>query len=50
MKKLINTDLKFFYKWLLANKVSLNCNQTELIIFRKSGQKVPKIEIKMNGH
>ena len=31
----INRDLKGLYKWLLANKISLNVAKTELIIFRK---------------
>ena len=39
------------YKWLLANKISLNCSKTELIIFRKPGDKINhKFKIKINGH
>ena len=30
----LNKDLKCLYKWLLANKISLNAAKTELIIFR----------------
>ena len=33
MQKQINLDLKSLYKWLLANKISLNCSKTELIFF-----------------
>ena len=29
MQKLINFDLKILYKWLLANKIYLNCDKTE---------------------
>ena len=44
--------MKSLYKWLLANKISLNCSKTELIFFHKPG-KMPtdfKFKIKMNGH
>ena len=51
LQKQINIDLKFLYKWLLANKISLNCSKTELIIFRKPGDKINhKFKIKINGH
>ena len=33
MQKQMNLDLRCLYKWLLANKISLNCSKTELIIF-----------------
>ena len=47
----MNIDLKFLYKWLLANKISLNCSKTELIIFKKPGEKIDfKFKIKVNGH
>ena len=41
MEKLINMDLKVLYKWLLANKIALNCDKTEIIFFHKPGQNVP---------
>ena len=50
MQKLINADLKIIYYWLLANKISLNCDKTEIIFFHKSGENVPDMKIKMNGH
>ena len=50
MEKLINADLKILYSWLLANKISLNCDKTELIFFHKPGVKTPDMKIKMNGH
>ena len=47
----MNIDLHFLYKWLLANKISLNCSKTELIIFHKVRQKMNfKLKIKLNGH
>ena len=49
MQKYVNADLKTLYKWLLANKISLNCDKTEVIFFHKPGFKVPNIKIKMNG-
>ena len=45
----LNKDLKCLYKWLLANKISLNAAKTELIIFRKPLQSLPNIKIKING-
>ena len=27
MQKIVNIDLKLLYKWLLANKISLNCSK-----------------------
>ena len=50
MQKLINADLKILYNWLLANKISLNCDKTEIIFFHKPGEKIPDLKIKMNGH
>ena len=46
MEKSINADLKILYKWLLAKKISLNCDKTEIIFFRKPGQKTPVLRIK----
>ena len=50
MQKQINIDLKLLYQWLLANKISLNCSKTELLIFHKPGQ-APDFDfkIKLNG-
>ena len=49
MEKMINADLKTLYNWLLANKISLNCDKTEIIFFCKPGQKVTEMKIKLNG-
>ena len=50
LQKLVNADLKILYNWLLANKISLNCDKTEIIFFHKPGEPVPSVKIKMNGH
>ena len=52
MQKQINIDLKLLYKWLLGNKISLNCSKTELIIFHKPGHQIRNhdFRIKLNGH
>ena len=52
MQKQVNYDLKCLYKWLLANKISLNCSKTELIFFHKSENPIQNYnyKIKMNGH
>ena len=51
MQKQVNIDLKLLYKWLLANKISLNCSKTELIIFKRRGSNLVNFsyKIKLNG-
>ena len=52
LQKHLNIDLKPLYKWLLANKISLNCAKTEVIFFHKPGHPIKdyKFNIKINGH
>ena len=51
LQKHLNIDLKFLYKWLLANKISLNCSKTELIIFKKPNHAINhNFRLKLNGH
>ena len=51
LQKQLNIDLKLLYKWLLANKISLNCAKTESIIFHIPGHKPTyNFKLKMNGH
>ena len=45
----LNIDIKSLDNWLTANKISLNSNKTELIVFRKKGTSIPNIKIKING-
>ena len=45
MKKInryINDDLKLTVHWLRVNRISLNVNKTEIIIFRPKGKDVTK--------
>ena len=50
MCRKINVDLKFLSHWLLANKISLNTQKTELIFFKKPLKVLPnQNKIKMNG-
>ena len=45
MKKInsyINHDLKLIVHWLRANRISLNVDKTEIIIFRPKGKDVTK--------
>ena len=47
----MNLDLRSVYKWLLANKISLNTAKTELIFFHKPGRMPDvKFKIKINGY
>ncbi len=51
IQKQMNIDLKNVYKWLLANKISLNESKTELILFHKPGQAINfNFKIKINGY
>ena len=51
LQKHLNIDLKLLYKWLLANKISLNCSKTEMIMFKRASIKIDfKFKIKLNGH
>ena len=50
MQSNLNHDLKGLYRWLLANKISLNAAKTELVIFRKPLQKIPPINLKITGN
>ena len=50
LKKYLNLDLKQLCKWLKANKISLNCSKSELIIFRHPNKQVNyELKIKING-
>ena len=52
LQKQLNIDLKLLYKWLLANKISLNCTKMELIFFHRPGHPITdySFTIKINGH
>ncbi len=50
LQRELNLDLKGLYKWLLANKISLNSSKTELVIFRKPSETIPtSFKIKLHG-
>ena len=52
LQKQVNTDLANLSNWLLANKISLNKDKTELIYFHKVRSPLPSdsdIKIKLNG-
>ena len=50
IRKLLNLDLRFLSKWLRANKISLNCSKTELIIFRHPRKQINyELKLKTNG-
>ena len=39
LNKLVNGDLKYLVNWLYANKISLNVNKTEIVIFKYNQKK-----------
>ena len=51
IQKHINIDLKCLFKWLTANKISLNCSKTKLFIFHSNkSTETFKFNIKINGN
>ena len=51
IKKIMNNELKLLFEWLCANRLSLNIDKTEFIIFRPftKTNKHDKIILKLNG-
>ena len=48
--KLVNPDMKQLNNWLNANKISLNVEKTELVIFKSSGKLLSdEIKSKLTG-
>ena len=50
LKKIMNNELKLLFEWLCANRLSLNCDKTEFIIFRPSQKVCQRTILKLNGH
>ena len=42
INKCINHDLKLIVHWLRANRISLNVNKTEIILFRRKNNTISK--------
>ena len=50
LQKKINIDLKFLCHWLNANKISLNTNKTEYVLFRHKQKSINfNLKLKLNG-
>ena len=50
LKKQLNYDLRQLCNWLKANKISLNCSKTELIVFRHPNKTMNyELKVKING-
>ena len=50
INKYINHDLSQIAQWLTANRLSLNTNKTELIIFRPKNKSITKhLNFRING-
>ena len=49
LKRKLNEDLKLIYTWLCANRLSLNVDKTEFIVFRPPRQKLDcRFTLKLN--
>ena len=42
LRKKMNSDLRLIFEWLCANRLSLNTDKTEFLIFRPPKKKIPK--------
>ena len=50
LKKTINFDLSNLVQWLRANRISMNVNKTELVIFRSPKKQIYKnLNFRLNG-
>ena len=50
LRKNMNTDLKLWFTWLCANRLSLNVNKTEFIIFKPPRKTLQtRLTLKLNG-
>ena len=50
LNKLVNHDLKHVNNWLSANKISINVEKTELVIFRSPRKVLPdEMKIELSG-
>ena len=49
LRKVMNEELKLLYEWLCANRLSLNVDKTEFIIFRPSRKITATTVLKLNG-
>ena len=50
LQKQLNYDLRQLSNWLKANKISLNCSKTELILFRHPNKPINyDLRVKING-
>ena len=50
LRKNMNTDLKLLFTWLCANRLSLNVNKTEFIIFKPPRKTLQtRLTLKLNG-
>ena len=50
MRKYLNLDLKNLSNWLNANKISLNANKTELLLFRHPNKRINfHLKVRLNG-
>ena len=46
----MNWDLKKLYNWLIANKISLNNDKTEVLLFRHPNKTINyNLKLKLNG-
>ena len=50
LNKKVNRDLKLIAQWVRANKLSLNVNKTEMIIFKPKNKTITKhLNIRISG-
>ena len=48
LRKTMNHELKCLFEWLCANRLSLNVDKTEFILFRLKRTQTGRIALKLN--
>ena len=49
LEEIINQELIYVANWLVANKLSLNVGKSNVLLFRRKNEKIPPININING-
>ena len=48
LRKKMNSDLKLIFEWLCANRLSLNTDKTEFLIFRPPKSNIQRVTLSLN--
>ena len=49
LEKTVNRELELLSNWFKANKLSLNLDKTNFIMFRSTNKQIPKVSVTINS-